>query len=136
MQHDSNPQSLSSWMNTQPLGKTNGWVFVYELSGCGLKSCCSHLNFRYRTCSKQEVSWHSGKYRVQIHSEMRTWHDKNIQSQWLQFQFREIVRVIAQLQFSVQWKPSTKFTEFKSTTSNAYEPVTECVMAVLQVCWW
>ena len=21
----------------------NGWVFVYELSGCGFESCCSHL---------------------------------------------------------------------------------------------
>ena len=27
----------------------NGWVFVYELSGCGFKSSCSHLTF---TCSK------------------------------------------------------------------------------------
>ena len=25
-------------------------------------------------------SWHSGNYRVQIHSKMLTWHDKNIQS--------------------------------------------------------
>ena len=33
----------------------NGWVFVYELSGCGFKSCCSHLNFRYRTCFEQGV---------------------------------------------------------------------------------
>ena len=23
----------------------NGWVFVYELSGCGFKSYCSNLNF-------------------------------------------------------------------------------------------
>ena len=22
----------------------NGWVFIYELSGCGFQSCCSHLN--------------------------------------------------------------------------------------------
>ena len=22
----------------------NGWVFVYELSGCGFESSCSHLN--------------------------------------------------------------------------------------------
>ena len=25
-----------------------GRVFVYELSGCGFESRCSHLNFRYR----------------------------------------------------------------------------------------
>ena len=28
----------------------NGWVFIYELSGCGFESRCSHLNCRYRTC--------------------------------------------------------------------------------------
>ena len=21
----------------------NGWVFIYEIGGCGFKSCCSHL---------------------------------------------------------------------------------------------
>ena len=30
--------------------------------------------------SEQGVSWHSGNYRVYIHSETRTWHDKNIQT--------------------------------------------------------
>ena len=56
-----------------------GWVFVYELSGSGFESGCSHLNFRFRACFKQGVPWHSGNYRVWIHSETRTWHDKNIQ---------------------------------------------------------
>ena len=56
----------------------NGWVFIYELSGCGFKSSCSHLNFRFRACFEQGVPWHSGNYRVWIHSETRTWHDKNI----------------------------------------------------------
>ena len=23
----------------------NSWVFIYELSGCGFKSCCCHLNY-------------------------------------------------------------------------------------------
>ena len=55
-------------------------MFVYELNGCGFESRCSHLNFRFRACFKQGVPWHSGNYRVWIHSEMRTWHDKNIQS--------------------------------------------------------
>ena len=57
----------------------NGWVFVYEVSGCGFESCCSHLNFRYCPCLEQEVPWHSAKYRVWIRCETRTWHDKNIQ---------------------------------------------------------
>ena len=29
---------------------------------------------------KQGVPWYSGNYRVWIHSEKRTWHDKKIQS--------------------------------------------------------
>ena len=39
--------------------------------------CCSHLNFRYCACFEQGVSWHSGIYRMWVHSETRTWHDKN-----------------------------------------------------------
>ena len=54
----------------------NGWVFIYEQSGCGFESRCSHLNFRFCACFKQGVLWHSGNYRLWIHSEMRTWHDK------------------------------------------------------------
>ena len=59
----------------------NGWVFVYELNGCGFESRCGHLIFRYRACLVQGVPWHSGNYRLWIHSETRTWDDKNIQSQ-------------------------------------------------------
>ena len=58
----------------------NGWVFVYELSGCGFESCCNHLIFRYSACFEQGVPWHSGNCRVWIHSQTRTWHYKNIQS--------------------------------------------------------
>ena len=56
----------------------SGWLFVYELNCCGLESIWSHLNFKYFTCFEQGVPWHSGEYRVSIHSEMRTWHDKII----------------------------------------------------------
>ena len=58
----------------------NDWVFVYDLSGCGFESSCSHLNFTFRTWFEQGISWHSGNYKVWIHSETCTWHDKNIQS--------------------------------------------------------
>ena len=27
----------------------NGWVFIYELSGCGFEPCCCQLTFRYGT---------------------------------------------------------------------------------------
>ena len=53
----------------------SGWVFVYELTGCGFKSCCNHVNFRYRACFERGVPWHSGNYRVYIHSETRSWHE-------------------------------------------------------------
>ena len=56
----------------------NGWVFVYELSGCGLHSSCSNLRFRFHACFEQGVCWHSGNCRVWIHSEMGKWHDKSI----------------------------------------------------------
>ena len=58
----------------------NGWVFVYQLSGCGFESRCSHLIFRYVACFEQGIPWHSGNCRVWSHSQTRTWHDKNIQS--------------------------------------------------------
>ena len=57
-----------------------GWVFVYDLSVSGFESSCIHLNIRYRACFEQGVPWHSGNYRVWIHPETRTWHDKNVQS--------------------------------------------------------
>ena len=57
----------------------NDWVFVYELSGCEFESSCSHLKFRFRACFEQGVPWHSGNYRMWIHSEMRMWHENNIQ---------------------------------------------------------
>ena len=59
--------------------RTLKWVLVYKLSGCGFKSRCSHLNFKICACFEQGVPWHSSNYRVWIHSEIRMWHDKNIQ---------------------------------------------------------
>ena len=50
----------------------NGWAFVYELSGSGFNSICSHLSFRFRACFEKGVPWHSDNYTVWIHSEMCT----------------------------------------------------------------
>ena len=36
----------------------NGWVFIYELSGCGFESNCGHLNVRFCVCFEQGVPWH------------------------------------------------------------------------------
>ena len=46
------------------------WLYV-RLSGCGLKSHCTHLNFRCHVCCKQRVPWRSGNFSACI------WHDKN-----------------------------------------------------------
>ena len=60
-------------------------MFVYELSGYGFESSCSHLNFRFRACFEKGVPLYSGNCRVWIHPETRTWHDKNIQSSFTVF---------------------------------------------------
>ena len=77
---------LTKWLN--------GGVFVYELSGCRFESSCSHLNFRFCTCFEQGVPWHSGNYRKWIHSETRSWHDKNIQSFFLIFFMKTCFRLV------------------------------------------
>ena len=57
----------------------NGWAFFDEISGCGIDSCCSYLNFRYRACFEQGTTWHLDNYRVYIHSETCMSYDKNTQ---------------------------------------------------------
>ena len=57
----------------------NGWMFVYELSGCGFKSTWSNLSFRFRACLEQGFLLHSCNYGLRIHYKMRMWHDKNAQ---------------------------------------------------------
>ena len=56
--------------STQNTVQSAKWLmFVYELSGSGLESSCSQLNFRFRACFVQGVPWHSGNYTVWIHSD-------------------------------------------------------------------
>ena len=62
-----------------PVG-INDWMFVYELSGCGFESRCSHLIFSFRAYFDLGIPWHSSNYGVRIHSETRHWHDKKRQS--------------------------------------------------------
>ena len=40
---------LAKWLAVWPVWP-NGWVFIYERSGCGFESSSSHLNFRFCTC--------------------------------------------------------------------------------------
>ena len=63
-----NPQ-ISQWIDRYG-------AYLYR----AFESSCSHLNFRFRACFVQGVPWHSNNYSVWIHSETRTWHDENIQS--------------------------------------------------------
>ena len=79
------------WLNSSAL--------VYELSGCWFESRCSHI--RYRACFEQGVPWHSRNYRGRIHSETRTWHDKNIQSVRTKSIFKQKVSKIGQRKLSL-----------------------------------
>ena len=56
------------------------WMFIYEPSGCRFEYSCSPLNFIFGACFRQGAPWHLGNHRLWIHSETRTSHDKNIQS--------------------------------------------------------
>ena len=59
--------------------------------------CMVHLNLTHLThlLQKQGVPWHSGNYRVWIHSETRKWHNNNIQLyQSIQQRFLQILHVI------------------------------------------
>ena len=44
-----------STSNAKKLGPNFFKVFANELSGCGFKSHCSHLNFRYYNCFEEGV---------------------------------------------------------------------------------
>ena len=81
--HFSNNEHKWLQLDSNPVWP-NGWVFVYELSGSAFKSSCSHLNlnFRFHYCFEQGVPWHSGNYRVWIHSETRTWHEHEWYDFW------------------------------------------------------
>ena len=65
---------VSEWIHTKWLSVRlrSKWLLV--------RVQLRHLNLRFRACFEQGVPWHSGNCRVWIHSETRTWHDKNIQS--------------------------------------------------------
>ena len=83
--HDKNIQTnapyrwlVTTHLNIWPVW-LNGWVFVYEISGRRFESCYSHLISSYGTYFEQRVPWHSGKYKMWVHPETRTWHDTNIQ---------------------------------------------------------
>ena len=61
--------------------KLNYLAKMVKWLSCFVSTClCSHLNVRYGICFKQGDLWYSGNYKMWIHSEKRTWHDKNIQS--------------------------------------------------------
>ena len=109
---------------------SNGWVFVYELSGSGFESSCNHLNFKFHACFEQVVPWHSGNCRVWIHSETRTWHDKSIQSIWdsnmrISFWKKSIFYYFISSQYEIQRSPC-------SSLVSQVESLTNCPMACLE----
>ena len=60
----------------RPMAGLLQFLFPFYLPILWILSDCN----KYRSCFNQRVRWHSFNYRVWIHSETRTWHDKNTQS--------------------------------------------------------
>ena len=59
--------------------RLNGWMFVFELSGCGFKSSCSHVNCR------TSVTWVLTKFWMsleQVMDECRTSDSKCMFNSW------------------------------------------------------
>ena len=86
----------------------NKWFWVWD------------LNFRFRACFEQGVLWHSGNYRMWIHSEMHTWHDRNIQSN---FFWSKKSRILVFVVF--EWKKllhMKKFTSGKPALRSSMSP--------------
>ena len=63
--------NLASWLN--------GWVFVYELSGCGFESCGLLLKLQISCLFRAKSSLTLRQLRVYTDFETRTWRDNNIQ---------------------------------------------------------
>ena len=79
-------------------------MFVFELSGSGFESSCSHLNFRFRACFEQRVPWHFYNYRVDsLWSAYVAWQEHTVSSiisleccqQWLSMRFNGYVYIFA-----------------------------------------
>ena len=89
----------------------NGWVFVYELIGCGFEYRWCHLNFQCGASFKQRVSWNSGNY-----WHMRMWHGNNTQvnvsdRKVLTTQFNNLASLAKRLSVHLQsqWPIQTQF---------------------------
>ena len=55
----------------------NGWMFFYELGGCGI---LQSLILRYRVCFEQGAPWHQSTTECRfILKRVYMWHDKNTQ---------------------------------------------------------
>ena len=104
-QRDSNPKPFSSYTSNQSFSQriqlfceylsvrciwlyaiimlhTRSIVKLHSIVGWNLAtihSCC-YFNFSYRACFEQGNPWHSGNYRMWLHSETGMWHDNNLQS--------------------------------------------------------
>ena len=56
------------------------WVYFLVMSSTSFRVNPHYIVDWYCSCFEQGVPWHSGNFRVWIHPEPHSWHDKNIQS--------------------------------------------------------
>ena len=136
-------------MNTQPFGQTDQmielyseylsvrciWLYVLIISRTRfrvnphsivdwmswLESRCTYVIFRFHACFEEGVPWHLGNYRVWIHSETRTWHDKNIQS--------------CKIHFAHNWQKIKKWKYNKKDQNTCTEPY-EYIQKIIRLLEW
>ena len=104
-----------SWPNNWPVF----WVLIctvhLAVCSCGLESSCINLNFRFRTCFEQGLTWHSGNCRVWIHWENRKWHDRT----YSQYNILPRSYLSQHPHFSKQAKTQVNMAAVKSTINSA-----------------
>ena len=108
-------------------------MFVYEPNHSRFESSCSHLTFWFRAWFEQGVPWHSDNYRVWIHSETRTWHDKNIQLNKL---FFKVYKVFTSIIYKANGElESDLFQEANPGASEEEGTMSEFTIMVKIYCW-
>ena len=66
--------------------RTQGHLFRKRTKWFWVRVQLQSLKLQISRLLRARISWHSGNYRVWIHSETRTWHDRNIQSSSMLFE--------------------------------------------------
>ena len=120
-------------------------MFIYELSGCGFKSSCSHLNLRFFTFFEQGVPRHSGNYRVWIHSNLKHVCDmirthsqnqlkpENLETLFLLSALKMLIKSVSSYQAEIKYLEKTLLWFLDFATMYSYFNVQMCSISLLEI---